>query len=87
MAIREERPASLGAIRNGFPAVLDELVLDGCLAKDPAFRPSLAEVSRALADLDPTGIVLHSRESVCFPFASRLAEQLGLFQKPEIPQS
>lgn len=50
------RPTSLHQLSN-VPPEVDELILDGCLAKDPNHRISIVELGRALKGLAGTGTV------------------------------
>lgn len=49
--IRHSRPTSLRQLAADIPDEMDEMIIDGCLAKDPHHRLSLVEVGRWLSSL------------------------------------
>jgi eukaryotic-like serine/threonine-protein kinase len=49
--IYHSRPATLTRFNAEIPTEVDELVIDGCLAKDPAHRLNLLDVGRSLSTL------------------------------------
>lgn len=49
--IRHSRPVSLRHLANDIPNEIDELIIDGCLAKDPQYRLTLLEIGRWLNSL------------------------------------
>lgn len=49
--IRHSRPTSLRQLTAGIPGEMDEMIIDGCLAKDPRQRLTMLEVGRWLSNL------------------------------------
>jgi len=55
--INNSRPTSLSELSRDIPRDMDELVIDGCLAKNPNHRLSLLEVGRWLHSIAGDGVV------------------------------
>jgi len=56
-AIRTRQPGPLRPACRGIPPLLEQLILDGCLAKDPVFRVSVDELYAVLSAFRHSGIV------------------------------
>lgn len=55
------RPRRIIKTRPDIPVLLEEMILEGCLAKDPAFRVDMQELFSFLSAYSPSGIVEQRR--------------------------
>ncbi|MBN1264486.1 MAG: serine/threonine protein kinase [Anaerolineales bacterium] len=62
-SILQKRPREISLQNPDIPPFLEELILDGCLAKEPAFRASMNELFSLLSAYQPSGIVAYGKHS------------------------